>query len=174
MRDPKRLLPFGMGLVVVVVVGAAVAFSGVLSAKPTASAVPEAPLPSAPPATSWPGFPWTFRGSRVDPAVITLSPAPKGCGLGSVLLLTMSRQLGQPAVSPDDVHQFVRDPARKVAAVGRLEASGQGPADGFFTGYQYGTIELWFSAAAGSDFVFLRRGEIWEKWPRTSEKVACG
>jgi hypothetical protein len=172
MRDPKRIVPLGVGLLVVVIV-IGVALSGAFGAKPVASTAPAAELPSPPPATSWPGFPWTFRGSAVDRTVITLAPAPTSCKLDGVLVLTMGKRLGEAPATPADARQFVRDTGHAVSTVGRLEASPSGPSDGFFTGYQYGTIELWLSASAGSDYVFLKRGNVWEKWPRVSTPLTC-
>lgn len=140
---------------------------------PPKGATPGALLPP-PEAESWPGDPWTFAGGLVGNDILTLALGPEACGYESVLLLTMNDRLGQSIRTSDDARQYVRDPANRFATVGAFEASVAKPPDAAFTGYRYGSMELWLSAAAGSDAVLLRRDAVWEKWPRAQELLACG
>ena len=79
---------------------------------------------------------------------------------------------------------YVRDPqnrwttepiyADQPITLGRFEPSVSKPADAVFTGYVYADgMELWRSEAATSEVVFMRRGDIWERWPRSPIPIAC-
>ena len=96
----------------------------------------------------------------------------------------MSITLGQPSMSSDDLLEYVRDLSNRWVAepaegqeamtLGRFEPSVAKPVDAVFTGYVYDDgMELWRSDAATNALVFLRRGDIWEQWPRSRIPIAC-
>lgn len=127
-----------------------------------------------PPARAFPGDPWTIQGQRVATNVISLTLGPETCGYGALVLLTTANRLGQPFHTSDDARQYVRDPDNQFATIGRFEPSVARPPDAVFTGYRYGSMELWLSNEAGDDVVFMGRDGIWEQWPRAREMFACG
>jgi hypothetical protein len=143
---------------------------------PSPSGPPPSPLQGAlapPVAREYPGDPWTFQGQRVPPEVIALTLGPKVCGYGELVLVTMGKVLGKPALTSVDARQYVRDPANKFDTIGRFEASSKKPSDAVFSGYSYGSMELWTSEAVGTDTVFMARDGVWERWPRAREEFAC-
>ena len=80
----------------------------------------------APPvAREYPGDPWTFQGQRVPPDVIALTLGPAVCGYGDLLLLSIGKILGQPALTSDDARRIRTRPSepvrhhRQVRAIGR-------------------------------------------------------
>jgi hypothetical protein len=145
-------------------------------------ASPDLPLP--PPDTGKLGRPWFFDGEIVPPYVLSLEPGPGHCGWDDMLLLGMNRELGQPKGSEATDVQYVRDPRNRWApgstnpapnaTLGRFEPSVTPPADIAFTGYTYvDGMELWRSASATDALVFLRRGDVWEQWPRLQLLAGC-
>jgi hypothetical protein len=145
---------------------------------PTPSPSDPAPVASQvvlrpPQAREYPGDPWTFDGRRVPTDVLALTVGPEVCGYEDLLLLTMARTLGQPALTSDDARQYVRDPANQFGTIGRFEASVEEPPDVVFSGYRYGSMELWTSRQVGADAVFMERDGVWERWPRAREFFAC-
>ena len=65
------------------------------------------------------------------------------------------------------------DPANRFDTVGRFEPSVDKPPDAVFSGYNYGSMELWTSAATGAAALFMARDGVWERWPRAREQFAC-
>ncbi len=190
-RLGRRPRPGLLGLVAVLAI-TVVALGGIVLrgapvASPAASAggsVPSASLPLPPPDTGALGRLWTHDGEQVPFYVLGLQPGPGHCGWDGILFLTMSIQLGQRAETADDEFQYVRDPTNRWVAeptdgsgwmtLGRFEPSVAKPADAVFTGYTYPDgMELWRSEAASNALIFLRRGDIWEQWPRSRTPIAC-
>ena len=136
---------------------------------------PPPPLVLLPPpeAREYPGDPWTLEGQRVPTEVLALTIGPEVCGYEDLLLLTMARILGQPAQTSDDARQYVRDPKNQFATIGKFIPSVEKPPDAVFSGYRYGSMELWTSSQAGFDVVFMARDGVWERWPRARELFAC-
>jgi hypothetical protein len=126
-----------------------------------------------PVAREYPGDPWTFQGQRVPSDVIALTLGPEVCGYGDLVLVSMGKILGQPALTSDNARQYVRDPANQFDTIGRFEPSVERPRDAVFSGYRYGSMELWTSIDVGADAVFMARDGVWERWPRARELFAC-
>jgi hypothetical protein len=164
------------------------------STEPSASPSPSGPDPTASPPgpdpsnsglpPPVPGQVWSRDGQKVPRNVLSLRRGPEHCGWEKVLFLGMSSRLGQPNMSSDDLMEYVRDPLNVLVpaadhpdvprTLGYFEPSVSRPADAVFTGYVYPDgMELWRSEAATSDTVFLRRGDIWERWPRSASPIAC-
>lgn len=158
-------------LVVTAACGSPTPSPSVSTSAPSASAARVALPP--PQARAYPGNPWIFQGQRVPTDVLSLTVGPDVCGYGGLLLLTMANHLGQPALTSDDARQYVRDPDNQFATIGRFEPSVDRPSDAVFSGYRYGSMELWTSGEAGEDVVFMGREGIWERWPRARELFAC-
>jgi hypothetical protein len=159
----------------------AVAIAGCTSGPPpspsaASPAVVEPGPPLDPPVTEpFPGIPWTLDGARVPAEVIQLHPGPEHCGWKDVLFLTIGWPLGRGAMTSDQAREYVRDPAGTVAETmrGPFQPSVELPADAVFTGYRYGTDELWVSAATVDDRVYYVRNDHVEGWPRSPELHAC-
>lgn len=136
---------------------------------------------SPPAATEWPGRAWLHDGQRVDTNILSLSLGPAHCGWERILFLRMSRRLGEPTVTSDDLLEYVRDPENRwagpnesvVRTLGRFEPDVPRPPDAMFTGYVYDGMELWRSNAGTNAIVYLRRADIWEQWPRSEVPIAC-
>jgi hypothetical protein len=141
-------------------------------------------LPLPPPDTGTYGRPWTLNGQIVPYNVLRLDQGSQHCGWEDITFLNMNKKLGEPTLMADDGFEYVRDPQNRWAkeptppeetmTLGRFEPSVQKPADAVFTGYTYfDGMELWRSESATADFVFLRRGDIWEQWPRSRSPIGC-
>jgi hypothetical protein len=141
-------------------------------------------LPLRAPETGSYGRPWSMNGRIVWYDVLRLDAGPGHCGWEDITFLRMSKNLGEPMLMSDDAFEYVRDPQNRWAkeptppeqsmTLGRFEPSVPKPADAVFTGYVYfDGMELWRSEAVGTDFVFLRRGDILEQWPRSRSPIAC-
>lgn len=124
-------------------------------------------------ARAYPGDPWTFHGKPVPTDVLSLTIGPEVCGYEDLVLVTMAKLLGQPARTSDDARQYVRDPANQFDTIGRFAPSVEKPPDAVFSGYRYGSMELWTSRQAGPDAVFMARNGVWERWPRARDLFAC-
>jgi hypothetical protein len=190
------------GLAAVIGIVAIVVGGALWSARPVGPGITSSASPSAtaPPASSpatfppgWdpsapqPGKLWSKDGQLVPWNVLALAGGPEHCGWGHVLFLRMDARLGEPNRSVIDLMEYVRDNTNAWATasadpenpdaprtVGRFEPSVRRPADAVFTGYVYADgMELWRSEAAGTDAVFLRRGDVWEQWPRSAVPIAC-
>jgi hypothetical protein len=156
-----------------------VLFATVACGSPSPSASESAPTAQVvllpPQAGAYPGEPWTLDGKRVPTEVISLTRGAEVCGYDHVLLLTMAKVLGKPALTSDDALQYVRDPSNQFAnaTAGSFEPSVEKPPDALFSGYRYGSMELWTSSASGADVIFLARDGVWERWPRARDLFAC-
>jgi hypothetical protein len=136
------------------------------------------PSPAAPPEVELPPPPrlafWTLDGRAADRKTIQMNQGPRHCGWESATILAIANPLGQPLTSQNS-RQYIRDPEAVFAdlTAGPFESSVAFPADAVFTGYRYGSMELWFSPKALPDAVFLGREGIWERWPRAVEEFGC-
>ena len=151
---------------------------------PASSPVANVTLPLPQPDAGTYGRPWTRNGEIVPYNVLRLDRGPGHCDWQDITFLTMHKNLGQPTLMADDGYGYVRDPENRWArepippdefmTLGRFEPSVSKPRDAVFTGYVYfDGMELWRSESATIDFVFLRRGDIWEQWPRSRSPIAC-
>jgi hypothetical protein len=131
------------------------------------------PLP-APSAAAYPGLAWTMNGHAVSTDVISLLSGPEACGFGQLSLLTAAHRLGNQFHTSADAVQFVRDPndAFSAQTIGRFAPSVSLPDDALFTGYRYGSDELWTSQS-NPNLVYVIRQGIVEQWPRARELLAC-
>jgi hypothetical protein len=113
--------------------------------------------------------------NEVPGDAIQLIAGPAHCGLQGVLLLTTGWPIGERYTSDRDARQYVRDVGGRLAGgtVTMFGASVTLPADAAFTGYRYGSDELWISPATADRAVYLVRGNVVEQWPRVTEFVAC-
>jgi hypothetical protein len=141
-------------------------------ASPATPVVPMAPPAKLPPPDPL-GF-WTINGQPADRRTIQLHEGPGHCGWESATFLSVSNPLGQPLSGQNSV-EYVRDPKALFADItaGGFEFSVALPADAGFSGYRYGSMELWFSRHVGADAAFLGRLGIWERWPRAAEQIGC-
>ncbi len=190
-RPGQARIARSLGALAAVLGVAAIVVGGALwSARPVGpgTAPPASQPGTAPPAlilsAPVPGKLWSFKGQQVPWNVLSLAKGPGHCGWENVLFLGMNSRLGEPTMSSDDLMEYVRDPSNAWATasdrpdaprtLGRFEPSVPEPADAVFTGYVYHDgMELWRSEAATDDVAFLRRGDVWERWPRSAEPIAC-
>jgi hypothetical protein len=130
----------------------------------------------APPDTEpFPGRPWTLNGQPVSNEVIGLIAGPEHCGWERTLFLTVGWPLGRAAHTSDQARLYVRDPENVVRErlLGGFEPSTVLPSDAQFTGYRYGSDELWVSNGTVGEAIYLVRGGVVERWPRAAEILAC-
>jgi hypothetical protein len=69
----------------------------------------------------------------------------------------------------------VRDPENLVPELLRagFQPSTVLPSDAQFTGYRYGSDELWVSNDTVDEATYVVRGGVVERWPRASDLLAC-
>jgi hypothetical protein len=169
--------------VAAIAVGVLIALVLACSQPPAPTAVLPTPTPAPPIATQlplpstepFPGTSWTRDGQPVDTAVISLTAQPEQCGFSNLSLLTVGWPLGRAAVTDKDARQYVRDPGNAFAdkTLGKFLPSVTLPEDAVFTGYRYGTDELWVSPETIDTTVYLVRNDVVEQWPRARELFAC-
>ena len=118
---------------------------------------------------------WSRAGEPVPRNILSLREGPEHCGWDSLVILTTGRQLGVPYRRSDEAHTFVRDPEGVVGhhLVAAYESSVLPPDDAAFSGYRSGSLEIWLSPEAGDSAVYVVRGGVWERWPRSREVLGC-
>jgi hypothetical protein len=87
----------------------------------------------------------------------------------------MGWPLGEPYETDLDARQYIRGPGNRFAdqTVSSFESSVVPPADAVFTGYRYGSDELWISPTTVDRVIYMVRGGVVEQWPRALEFFAC-
>jgi len=140
----------------------------------TPAAEPQATELRAPSTEPFPGTSWRRDGERIPSNVIALTSLSEHCGHRDVLLLTIGRPLGRTFRTDVEAQQFVRDPSNTFhdTTLAPFLPSVTMPVDAVFTGYVYGTDQLWVSPS-DADAVFVVRGGAVELWPRARELIAC-
>jgi hypothetical protein len=121
------------------------------------------------------GEPWVDgRGSTVHEHVVSTYPGADHCEWESAVFL----HLGWPLGTKEKINagrQYVRDPKglfpEDVSVPLDLDATL--PADASYTGYHRGEAQLWLSASEAKEAVFIVQGNNVERWPRTTETIAC-
>jgi hypothetical protein len=112
--------------------------------------------------------------------VIHTLEGPDHCGWTSVTFLHLGWPLGTRTEPPGDFRQYLRDPqgVLRERLVTPFGADGAFPADAEPTGFHRGGWELWTAPSDVDEAVYVvegdpRAGGTWERWPRTTEIVAC-
>jgi hypothetical protein len=107
--------------------------------------------------------------------VLSLLDGPEHCGFDALALLTMGSPLGNTFQTSEDARQYVRDPGNEFRAqtFESFEPSVQMPNDARFTGFSYGTDELWISDRTIDRMIYVVRAGVAEQWPRARELFAC-
>ena len=104
---------------------------------------------------------------------------PDHCGWTSVSFMSLAWPLGTTTEPPGDFRQYLRDP---LGVLSEFHAStfsdGRLPDDAEPTGYHRGSWELWVAPSDADDAVYVaegdpRNGGTWERWPRTTDIIAC-
>jgi hypothetical protein len=91
------------------------------------------------------------------------------CNSGHAAVLTIGHPIGMP-IDPLALNEYVRDPAGEFLAKGWITAPYQAdavlPDDAASTGWTNGNIEILVSPAELAKAIYIKRGEILERWPR--------
>lgn len=91
------------------------------------------------------------------------------CEHGRVAVLIIGDPLGA-ALDALNRHEYLRDPGGTARSQGWIDrpwrAHDEPPADARATGWSNGNIELWISPSSVEDFVWVKRGDVLERWPR--------
>jgi hypothetical protein len=119
--------------------------------------------------------PWVdARGKEVPEWVITTHPGPEHCQWESAVFLYVGWPLGT-AKQIGDRRQYLRDPNEILSeyVVVPFHLSATLPTDARYSGYQRGEAELWVSKSAADEAVYIVRADKVERWPRTTEVIAC-
>jgi hypothetical protein len=94
------------------------------------------------------------------------------CDRGRAAVLSVGNPLGAP-MDPLVRYEYVQDPAGEFLERGWLTAPFQGnatlPKDAAYTGWTNGNIELWVSPAEFERAVYVRYGDVTERWPRATD-----
>jgi hypothetical protein len=105
---------------------------------------------------------------------------PEHCGWTSVTFLHLGWPLGTRTEPPGDFRQYLRDPQGVLREFHAAEfgSAGSFPSDAEPTGFHRGDWELWSAPSDVDEAVYVvngdpRAGGTWERWPRTTEIVAC-
>ena len=124
---------------------------------------------------AFPGLPWTHGETRVSTRILMLKAGPEHCGWEHVAILTMGIPLGREFTTEEESRTYVRDHAGRLAdrLAGPFVPSVTLLDDAIFTGYRYGSNQLWISPSAADDMVFLVRGTVVERWPRVRMSITC-
>ena len=95
------------------------------------------------------------------------------CDSGHAAILAIGEPLGSPL---DNLvrYEYVRDPAGEFLAQGWLTAPYRAratlPADAAYTGWTNGNIEIWLSPSDLERAIYIKRGEVVERWPRAANE----
>ncbi|MGY0019836.1 hypothetical protein ACVHNB_12740 [Streptomyces sp. YJ-C3] len=112
------------------------------------------------------------RGRPVPTTKVSSSLGPEHCDWQSVEFLHLDAE-GDPRGLG---RQYFRDPERKLADLDRLTSAYAKdvplPRDAVDTGYRHDGRQLWLSRDERNAYVRTADGEV-ERWPGTTESVAC-
>lgn len=114
------------------------------------------------------------RGEQVPEFVVSTYRGAEHCEWESAVFL----QLGWPLGTAEKIgpgRQYVRDPEGLFPenVIVPLDLDARLPPDARYTGYHRGEVKLWVSDSEAADAVYLVRGEQVERWPRTTQTIAC-
>jgi hypothetical protein len=91
------------------------------------------------------------------------------CDTGHAAILGIGDPIGRP-VDPLVRREFVRDPLGEFLQQGWVDAPFDGaatlPADAVYTGWTNGNVELWIAPGERNSAIYVRRGDLVERWPR--------
>jgi hypothetical protein len=91
------------------------------------------------------------------------------CGRERVARIWIGTPVGE-RIDTADRHEYLRDPDGYALGEGWIDQPWRGdddpPSDARSTGWTNGNVELWVSPSEHERFVWLRRGSVFERWPR--------
>ena len=96
------------------------------------------------------------------------------CDRGSIAILTIGRPVGV-ALDPLVRWEYMRDPKGEARALGWLRGNARWnghaklPADARSTGWSNGNVEIWTSASEHDAAIYVKRGDVVERWPRAAD-----
>ena len=117
---------------------------------------------------------WVDSQGRIAPeGVVTSYPGPEHCDWESSVFLIVRWPLGSEG-SPGR-RMYVRDPEGLFTDYLSSEFldDAELPAEARFSGYRRDEAELWLDPSEIDNHVFIVRGDDVERWPRSTEFIAC-
>jgi hypothetical protein len=94
------------------------------------------------------------------------------CNSGHAAVLTIGRPLGTP-IDPLVRYEYVRDPASEFLREGWVTAPYKArvtlPDDAAYTGWTNGNIDIWVGPDELARAVYVKRGDVVERWPRAAK-----
>lgn len=114
------------------------------------------------------------RGERVPDLVTSTYRGDEHCEWQSAVFLHLGWPLGT-AEKVSSGRQYVRDPEGLFPEdiTVSLDLDATLPPDARYTGYHQGEVQLWVNDSEAAEAVYLVRGEHVERWPRTTDIIAC-
>jgi hypothetical protein len=119
--------------------------------------------------------PWVdARDKDVPESVITTHSGPRHCQWESAVFLYIGWPLGR-AEQIGHRRQYLRDPEGLLSeyVLVPLDLSATLPTDARYSGYHRGEAKLWVSKSEADEAVYIVRADQVERWPRTTEDIAC-
>lgn len=119
--------------------------------------------------------PWLDgRGNTVSEHVVSTYWGADHCGWDFALFLHIGWPLGTNWTIGEGF-QYVRDPKGLdgIDSVAPLDLDATLPAAATYTGYHQHKKQLWVSDGEVEKAVYIVRGDKVERWPRTTEIIAC-
>lgn len=120
-----------------------------------------------------------WNGPAGDPApsrVVNVIRGPDHCDWQSSIWLHLGWPVGTAAETAADIRQYVRDPRDVLpenVKKASLDMDAELPGAGDPTGYHVDSVELWLGDDGGDDAVYVVLEDHVERWPRTTEVIAC-
>ena len=119
--------------------------------------------------------PWLDSGGdTVSEHVVSTYWGADHCGWQSALFLHLGWPLGTNEKIGEGF-QYVRDPKGLdgIESVAPLDLDATLPVDAMYSGYHQDGTQLWLSEREVEEAVYIVRGDKVERWPRTTEIIAC-
>jgi hypothetical protein len=119
---------------------------------------------------------WTDRrGEEVPDSILVTYRGDEHCDWQSAVFLDVGWPLGTRHTTAADARRYVRDPEGLFPELLLAEFDGDAelPRDARFTGYRRGDAELWLSPTEADRALFVVRGDVIERWPRTRDVLGC-
>jgi hypothetical protein len=117
---------------------------------------------------------WTVGGQIAPADIIALRRGPDHCGWHDLTILAIGWPIGLRMRTSETAREYVRDPAGLASSslIGPFDGAAVMPGDAKYSGFSYGTDELWLAADV-ERFVYIVRGSVIERWARAPDLLAC-
>lgn len=122
---------------------------------------------------AFPGYQWARNGWKVPWQELVTFEGARHCSWQSATFLSIGWPLGTRASRADQSRLYIRDPNDVVGYRERLIRNATIPHDARPTGYQLGSIQIYFSPSDQDQAVYLVAPAGAERWPRADPMTGC-